>query len=359
MMTPLLNYTQILADIYLWGNSMTAYIRAILGCVLIWLILQLFELRLLAKLKKLATQTTTTLDDAFVRALLRLKSPFYGAISVMVSIQFLVVPPILKRGLSAILVVVIVSQCMKAIASLMDSLTKTYTERAVSEGDKAHAAAMFRLLRGGVLIIVWLIIGVSLLANMGINVTSIVASLGIGGIAIALAVQNILGDIFSSFSIFIDKPFQVGDFISIGDQGGTVKYIGLKTTRIKLLQGEELVVPNKTLTSTNIQNFRQLKTRRVSMTFGVVYETPGKKLRVIPEKVEKIVSELNGVTFSRCHLSAFADSSIDFELIYLIDDSDYELYMDRKQDILLAMLDTFAKEKIDFAYPTQVVYVKK
>lgn len=352
-------YVTLLEGQHFLGNSALAYLQAIAIFFLVWLLLQFFEMRLVAKLQRLAKKTSTMLDDALIQAITRIKSPFYIAIAIFCAIHFLQMPDSWRQVTSVVLIVVIVFQAMKAVQHLIDALADAYTASSVEEGNKAHAAAMFRMLRGAILLALWLVVGVALLANFGINVTSIVASLGIGGIAIALALQSVLGDMFSSFSIFMDKPFQVGDFIMVGEHGGTVQHIGLKTTRLKLLRGEELIVPNKTLTASNVQNFKQLQKRRISMQFGVAYETSKKKLESIPTTVEQIVNNLKDVSFSRCHLSAFGESSVDFELVYFIDKADYALFMDRKQEILLALFEAFSKQKIDFAYPTSVVYVKK
>ena len=202
----------------------------------------------------------------------------------------------------------------------------------------------------------WVIAILLLLSNLGINITSLVAGLGIGGIAIAFALQNILTDLFSSFAIYFDKPFVVGDFITVGDYVGVVERIGIKTTRLRALQGEELVVSNRELTSTRIQNFHSMKSRRIQMQFGITYETPYNTVADLPKKIHEKLDPMKGIRVDRIHFAGFGDSSLDFILVYYIDSNDYTQYMDRQQELNLTLLKLFAQERVEFAYPTRTVH---
>ena len=197
-----------------------------------------------------------------------------------------------------------------------------------------------------------------ILSNLGIDITSLVAGLGIGGIAFAFAMKNILGDLFSSFAIFFDKPFLPGDFIRVGDQSGTVKKIGIKTTRVQASQGEEIVFSNQELTSTQIHNFKKLKERKIYFSFGVVYETPLKQIKEIPKIVKGIISEISEARFDRAHFNRFDDSALNFDVVYFVETDDYKKYMDIQQKINIEIMEVFEKEKIEMAYPTQVIYQK-
>ncbi|MFO0830624.1 MAG: mechanosensitive ion channel family protein [Phycisphaerales bacterium] len=205
------------------------------------------------------------------------------------------------------------------------------------------------------LIMLGLAIAIILVAmeNLDIKVTPILTGLGIGGIAVALAVQNILGDVFASLTIVLDKPFQVGDAITVGDKSGTVERIGIKTTRLRATSGEELVFGNSDLLSSRVQNFKRMQERRVAFTLGVVYELPPEKLRSIPGLVKDAVQSASKVRFDRCHFSRFNAYSLDFECVYFVTTSDYLTYMDAQQVIYLAIVERFAGEGIAFAYPTQ------
>jgi small-conductance mechanosensitive channel len=197
------------------------------------------------------------------------------------------------------------------------------------------------------------------LTVFNIDLSGIVVGLGVGGIAIALALQNVLTDVFSAFSIYFDRPFKIGDFIVVGDYMGTVKKIGIKSTRLQLLQGEELIISNKELTGTKVRNFRKLEKRRVTFTIGVDCSTPSEKLEKIPAIVEGIISTLESTEFERAHFSEFGDFSHKFLTVYYMKTNDYMKYMDTQQKINLAILDAFEKEGIKLAFPTQTIILQK
>lgn len=206
--------------------------------------------------------------------------------------------------------------------------------------------------------VLWTVLFLLLLDNLGVNISALVTGLGIGGIAIALAVQNILGDIFASLTIVLDKPFEVGDFIIVGDKMGTVESIGLKTSRISSLSGEQLVFPNKKLVETEIQNFKRMQTRRIVFTFGVVYECSSEQLKRVPEIVKSILSTFDNAKLDRVHLQKFGESSIDYEVVYIMQVPDYNVYMDVQQEINLQLFERLGAEGIEFAYPSRTVFVR-
>ena len=196
-----------------------------------------------------------------------------------------------------------------------------------------------------------------ILDNLGFNITALVASLGIGGIAVALAVQNILGDIFASLSIALDKPFVIGDFIIVEDVLGTVEYIGLKTTRLRSLSGEQIVFSNVDLLKSRIRNYKRMFERRVVFTIGVVYQTAHATLERIPALVRSIVEQQPKTRFDRAHFKEYGDSALVFEVVYFVLDSDYNIYMDIQQAINLAIFRRFQVKGIEFAYPTRTLHV--
>ena len=198
-----------------------------------------------------------------------------------------------------------------------------------------------------------------MLSNLGINVTSLVAGLGVGGIAIAFALQNILNDLFSSFAIYFDKPFVVGDFIKIGEHAGTVEKVGIKTTRIRSTTGEELIISNRELTSARVQNFKRLNERRSIFTIGVVYETTAEKLRRIPSIIQTIIESQSLNRFDRVHFKTFGDFSLNFEVSYYVQTTDYKKFMDTQEIVNLKIVEAFEKEGISMAYPTQTIYLEK
>ncbi|MCX7765301.1 MAG: mechanosensitive ion channel family protein, partial [Candidatus Sumerlaeia bacterium] len=183
--------------------------------------------------------------------------------------------------------------------------------------------------------------------------------LGIGGVAVALAAQAILGDLFSYFAILFDRPFEVGDFIIIGDLSGTVEYIGLKTTRIRSINGEQVVIANTDLTNSRIRNYKRMERRRVVFRIGVRYETNLEQLKEIPVLIKNIISQIPEATFDRAHFFSYGDFSLVFEIVYFVNDRDYYKYMDIQQQINLKIKEEFARRQIKFAYPTQTVYLSR
>lgn len=203
----------------------------------------------------------------------------------------------------------------------------------------------------------WTFILLVILENIGVNVTTLIASLGVLGIAIGLATQNILGDLFASLSILLDQPFQTGDFIIVGDDLGTVEKIGLKTTRVRSLSGELLIFSNNDLLQSRIRNFTNFEERRVGFSFGVLYSTPASKLRQIPDTVREIIENIEEARFDRAHFKKFGDSSLEFEVIYYVLSPDYARYMDIQQKINMALFESFEADDIGFAFPTQTIHI--
>ncbi|MEN6635031.1 MAG: mechanosensitive ion channel family protein [Clostridiaceae bacterium] len=206
--------------------------------------------------------------------------------------------------------------------------------------------------------VIWGIALILFLDNIGVKITSLVAGLGIGGVALAFAAQNVLTDIFCFFTIFFDKPFEIGDFIISGDHMGTVEHIGVKTTRLRALGGEQLVVSNTDLTGSRIRNYKTMQQRRVVFPLNVSYDTPNEKLKAIPQLIQKIVEEAGETTFSRAHFASFGTYSLNFEVVYFVQTSDYDRYMDINQRVNLAIKDEFERLGVKFAFPTSIVQMQ-
>ena len=208
-------------------------------------------------------------------------------------------------------------------------------------------------------IALWIIVILLVLENLGVKTDGLLASLGITGVAVALATQNILSDLFASFSITLDKPFAIGDFIIVGEELGTVEHIGLKTTRVRSLTGEQVVFSNNDLLTSRIHNFKRMSERRVVFSLGVTYETPYEKLQAIPAIIEEIVEVQELARFDRAHFKEYGDFALVFEVVYYVATSDYNVYMDVHQHINLEIFRQFQEEDINFAYPTQTLYVSQ
>ncbi|MEQ9497895.1 MAG: mechanosensitive ion channel family protein [Deltaproteobacteria bacterium] len=206
--------------------------------------------------------------------------------------------------------------------------------------------------------VVWVLVLVLVLANLGIDVTGLVASLGVGGIAVALAAQNVLSDLFASLSIVLDRPFEVGDFIIVGAEMGTVERIGLKTTRVRSLGGEQLVFSNTDLLSSRIRNYKRMEERRIVFEFGLEYGSPPAKLREVPAIVKSLVDAVSEARFDRAHFKAFGDSSLDFEVVYYTLTPDYAKYMDVQQTLNLGLVERMQTLGLSFAFPTRTLHVE-
>lgn len=207
-------------------------------------------------------------------------------------------------------------------------------------------------------LVIWSLAFLLIVDNLGYDVTALVAGLGISGIAVALALQNILGDLFASLSIVLDKPFVIGDFVIVGDLLGVVEKIGLKTTRIRSLSGEQLIFSNSDLLNSRIRNFKRMQERRVPFNFGVTYQTTPEQLEAIPPLVQSIVEAVEGLRFDRAHFKSFGESSFDFEVVYYINTPDFNAYMDAQQKINLGLCRGFQKMGVEFAYPTRTIYMQ-
>jgi small-conductance mechanosensitive channel len=204
---------------------------------------------------------------------------------------------------------------------------------------------------------VWSLAFLLIFENLGFDVTALVAGLGIGGIAVALAAQSVLGDLFASLAIVLDRPFEVGDFIVFGDQRGRVEKIGIKTTRLRSVSGEQIVCANSDLINSRIHNYKRMAERRVLFGFGTTYDTPAEKLERIPALLKEIIEAQESTRFDRAHFQGFGDSALNFEIVYFVLSADYNTYMNVHQAIILKIVRSFQREGIDFAYPTRTLHV--
>lgn len=225
--------------------------------------------------------------------------------------------------------------------------------------EDAGAVAAMDIVSFLIRVSVWAVVFLLTLDNLGINITALVAGLGVGGIAVALAAQNIISDLFASLSIVLDRPFVLGDFLIIDDFYGNVEKVGLKTTRMRSLSGEQLVFSNNDLLSSRIRNYGQMVERRIAFSIGVVYETPYEKLEQIPKVIEDIIIRQELARFDRAHFQEYGAYSLNFEVVYYVESSDYKLYMDIQQAVNLELFRTFSETGIEFAYPTQTLFVNQ
>jgi len=203
------------------------------------------------------------------------------------------------------------------------------------EEDKAVAGSI-GIIRFVARLAVWAMVLLLTLENLGVDITALVAGLGIGGIAVALALQNVLGDLLASLSIALDQPFVIGDFVIVGEHMGTVEYIGIKSTRVRSLTGEQIVMSNADLLSSRLRNYGRMYQRRVVFTLGVTYETPRERLTEIPRLLRQVIEAQHGVRLERAHFATFGACSLDFEIVYHVLSPDYGRYMDAQPQRIAA-----------------------
>jgi small-conductance mechanosensitive channel len=280
---------------------------------------------------------------------------FYFCLGLYFALHSLKLDPQVASFMNSFLIALISIQIILSIKHIIRYFVVKAFKLTQTEASTSTAVNGVMLL---VNIVLWAVGLLTILANFGVNITSLAASLGIGGIAIAFALQNILEDLFSSFSIYFDRPFEIGDFIVTGAQSGTVTKIGLKTTRIRALQGEEIVISNKELTTSRIQNFKKLRERRIVFSLGATYDTSNEKLQKVPQIIKDACDKIDLIRLDRANFFEFADSSLNFEIVIFIQDSDYNVYMDAREELNLYIKEAFEKEGIEFAFPTQTLHVE-
>ncbi|MDF9800332.1 small-conductance mechanosensitive channel [Catalinimonas alkaloidigena] len=322
----------------------------ILGIILVRIINHVIDNRL----KKLTQQTDNVIDDYLIESIDRFGVPVLHFIVIYLSIKTLHLSDQVADILRVATLVFVVFFAVRFISTTLLMLLRTYVRKQENGEEKVKQL-------GGVMLIINIFIWIGgilvLLDNMGIDVTAMIAGLGIGGIAIALAAQNILGDLFNYFVIFFDRPFEIGDFIIIDNKMGVVEYIGIKTTRVKSLSGEQLVFSNSDLTSSRIHNYKRMERRRIVFKVNVIYQTTLEQVKKIPSVLKAAVESQELTQFDRAHFQAYGESSLDFEVVYYILSADYNQYMDVQQEINLRIFEEFQNMGVEFAYPTRTLFV--
>lgn len=340
----------------LLGNTVLQYLYSVgflLGAIALIL---LFRKLILKRLTSYVSNTSNTVDDFLVLLVRRGLIPFLYSLSVYTSVKLLVVPLAVLKAADVLLAAVVTIIFARCLSEFIAYCFASYRQKS-GIGDLMEKSF------GGILTVVQTIVwGLAIalfLDNIGIKISTIIAGLGIGGVAVALAAQTILKDLFSYVCILFDRPFTVGDFIIVGDYLGTVEYIGIKTTRIASLGGEQLIFSNADLTDSRVRNYKRMEKRRVVFSFGVTYQTSSDKLKQIPEMVKTMIEKIEDTVFDRAHFAKYGDSSLDFEVVYYVLSGDYNKYMDIQQRVNLDIFDQFTAQNIEFAYPTRTLYLNK
>lgn len=338
------------------SNRVLDYLIAAGFFVAGFVFIKIIKCVVLRRLKKLAEKTATTIDDFVVENVQIIAVPlaYFGVF--YLSLNTLKLHELLKKGVDTLGIAIVTLFTARLAVALVTYGFSIYQK--TRGGDSSFQRSLNGILKV-VRVVIWGLAIFFFLDNLGFKISAIVAGLGIGGIAIALAAQAVLKDLFSYFAILFDKPFEVGDFIIIEKYLGTIEHIGIKTTRVRSLGGEQLVFSNTDLTNSRIRNYKRMQKRRVLFKLGVTYQTTSEQLKTIPGIIKKVVENVKDATFDRAHFASYGDFSLNIEIVYYILTSDYNKYMDIQQEINLALKQEFEKHKIDFAYPTQTLFVNK
>ena len=337
-----------LSQIY-FDNTVQDYLIAlgvILGGILI---LGIFKKVILKRLEKWAERTESTLDNFLLHGLEKFALPALNFFIIYAGINYLTLSEKADKIIRIAVAVLITYFLLRLISTIALHGLQSYVRRQDQGEEKIKQLGGIMLILN---IVIWGVGCIFLFDNLGYNVGAIIAGLGIGGIAIALAAQNILGDLFNYFVIFFDRPFEIGDFIVLDDKKGNVEHIGIKTTRLKSLTGEQLILSNSDLTKSRLHNFKRMQRRRIEFVINVSYNTPLDLVKQIPDIIKSIITSTPGITLDRTHFIGYGEFSLKFETVYFVENSDYNTYADIQQGINLKIFEEFEKRNIEFAIPT-------
>ncbi len=335
------------------GRTVYQYLIAFLIFLFVIVALKIFKSIVLKKIVKYSQKTDTDLDDEIIQIIESFPRYFYWTVYIYVPLKYLDFWGMFWKIIDWLFVLVVLLEVIKIwIRVVAFFLWKLLLSDKSKKSDRT-TYNLFMLLSK---IVIWALAAMIFLMNIWVEITPLIAGLWIWWVAVAFAMQNILEDIFSAFSIYLDKPFNIWDYILIWTDSGVVKKVGIKTSRIQTLQWEELVIANKELTSARINNFGIMQKRRVSFEFWVVYETSVEKLKKIKEIVHSICEEKSGeIELDRVHFKSFWDFSLIYEVVYHVQVSDYSTYMDMQEFLNFRIMEEFEKESIEFAYPTRKI----
>lgn len=346
-------------DKIMYGNSMQQYAVAVIYFIAAVLILKLASYVVIKTLEKFCkNHRAARIQESIVALFKALQLPLFIIIGIKIASEHITLHSTIVKVLDYALLIIVTYYSVRAIIFVVRQGAKRVVERREKE-DKDTDTHLLAFFMRVIYAVLWIVAFLFILSQFGVDISKVLTGLGIAGIAVAFALQNVLSDIFASVSIYFDKPFRPGEYIIFEGEEGTVIRTGIKSTRIKTLRGEELSVSNRLLTDAKIHNTDRMEKRRVAQILSVEYSTPKKKLEKLPKLIEAIVKKQKKVEFSRCHLKAFKDYSIDFELVYFVKGKDYVLFMDVQQEINLRIVELFEKEKISFAFPTRVIHLEK
>ncbi len=337
-------------------NSVRDYLVCVGLLLAGFIAIKLTEVVIVKRLRKWAKKTATTLDDFVVEIIQKLGVPMAYFTIFYLIMNTLTLDPSFKKVMDIALMSLLVVFGARLGISIANHGFKIYW---VGRGKDVSLEHSLNGILKVIKVVIWGVAICFFLDNLGFKISAVIAGLGIGGVAVALAAQAILGDLFSYFAILFDRPFEIGDFIIIDEYLGTIEHIGIKTTRVRSLGGEQLVFSNSDLTGSRVRNYKRMGKRRVVFKLGVTYQTSLEQVKAIPGIIEKVIKNVENTTFDRAHFASYGDFSLIFEVVYYVLSRDYNKYMDIQQQINFDIKEEFEKRAIEFAYPTQTLHLSK
>ncbi|MDK2980675.1 MAG: hypothetical protein PWQ55_1022 [Chloroflexota bacterium] len=344
-------------SIQFWGNPLSDWAKALGLALGIYLAVKLFKTILVKRMRAIADRTKSNIDNIILEVVSQTQELLIVLIGIYAGIHFLSITDKALNVIDKVFFVIIALQVGYWLGGFVNHLVIFREKKEAGNKEEQTAVHAFGLFGK---IVIWTVVALVTIQNVsGMKMDALITSLGVGGIAAGLAVQNILKDIFASLSIFLDKPFLVGDYIAVGDTGGTIENIGLKSTRLRTLQGEELVFSNSDLLESRIHNYRTMQRRLVVVNIGVSPNTPYATLNQLPGVFEEIIKKVPDVTFDRANLSELGNYTFNFEIIYHIESADFDLFVKRRESIYLEIIKRLQEMNVDMPYPTQTVLLRQ
>ncbi len=341
--------------IEVWGNTIQTYFIATFFFIGTLVVLRLIDRYIVKKLKSWLEKKSYPKFSIILTSLQEVITPFIYITAFYLATLQLHFSRRFERVIHFVVVVVLIVQLTKLLLQVgLYFFERNWVQKRFQAGSAAIARSLVTIIK----VVVWGLAFVFILDNLGFNISAVVAGLGITGIAVALAAQTFLGDLFNYFVIFFDKPFEMGDFIIAGDVMGSIENVGVKTTRIRSLEGEEIIFPNSQLASSKIRNYKRMQQRRIQFKIGLAYETTSRQLEKIPQMIQKIIESIPETRFDRAHFQGYGDFSLNIEVVYFVLNADYNRYMDIQQRINLEIKKMMEEEKVIFAYTTQRLLLK-
>jgi len=345
-------------NFYYSENEIQIWFKAVLVFVLIFITLYLFQTMILSRLRSLCMKTKIQADEILIDSIIQISPFFYFMVSVWAAIQFLELPDLVVKIINWVTLILLIYYATRTIQKLSEYIINNHVFKERT-GESNSGVIVKGFITQLTKVIIWGAAILILLQNLGVQISVLLGGMGLAGLAVGFALQSVLEDIFAFFSIYFDRPFEIGDFVVLEEEKGVIEKIGIKSTRIRTLQGQELVVSNRELTSKRIHNYRKMQERRIVFSFGITYETDYKKLRKVNKIVKKIFNNIKRARLDRIHFHEFGDFSLNYEVVYYVLSQDYYEYMDTQEIINIALFQEFEREGISFAYPTERVILDK